>query len=326
MRAFRRPVSWTETKAYLAIFEHTLEHGGNPVDALRTAYRAILCSARFMYLHEEPGPLDQYALAARLSYFLWNSMPDAELIACAQREQLTDPSVIKQQLSRMLRTSRGSQFIADFANEWLELDEIDFTVPDRKLYPDFDITVQNAMLEETNRFLQDMLDRDANVQELLRCDYAFVNSRLASFYELPAVSGNDIRRVSLPAGSHRGGLLAQGAILKVTANGTNTSPVLRGVWVSRRILGRDIPPPPSNVPAIEPDIRGAKTIRQQLEKHRALPECSSCHAKIDAPGFALENFDASGKWREYYPQLVRNQLKDGLCRLTKRGMCGHPKT
>jgi hypothetical protein len=191
----------------------------------------------------------------------------------------------------------------------LELSEIDFTEPDRRQHPDFDIIVQYAMLDETQCFLQELFERDLSVSRLVDCDYTFVNSRLARFYEFPGVEGDATQRVLV--GGHRGGLLGQGAILKVTANGTNTSPVLRGVWVSRRILGREIPPPPDNVPAIEPDIRGATSIREQLEKHRSQPECAACHQKIDAPGFALENFDAAGKWRTNYPKRNGKKIVNG---------------
>lgn len=191
------------------------------------------------------------------------------------------------------------------------MSEIDFTDPDRRLHPDFDMVVQNAMVDETHAFLQDLLVDDKSVRNLVNCDYTFVNSRLAQFYGLPSVEGDKLQRIRVAPSDHRGGLLTQGAILKVTANGTNTSPVIRGVWISRRILGEHIPPPPDNVPAIEPDIRGAKSIREQLEKHRSLSDCAACHAKIDAPGFALENFNAAGKWRDYYPKVVRRRVEKG---------------
>ncbi len=290
---------------WLAVFDQAVQAGASFPQALRTSYRAILCSARFLYFQEPNGKLDDYAIASRLSYMLWNSMPDETLFQLAQAGKLREPGVLTEQLTRMLHKDRGQQFVRDFADEWLELSEIDFTSPDRRTHPDFDVIVQEAMLAETYHFLQDMLDENLSVRGLIDSDSTFANGRLARFYGLDfydRVEANThaIQRVPVQAGTHRGGLLAQGAILKVTANGTHTSPVLRGVWVARRVLGVDIPPPPANVPAIEPDIRGAKTIREQLAKHRSQGECASCHSKIDPLGFALENFDAAGKWRDVY--------------------------
>ncbi len=202
---------------------------------------------------------------------------------------------------------RESGSLGDFASQWLDLIDIDFTEPDQKLYRDFDIVVQNAMLGETHAFLQELFETDASATCLVDADYTFLNSRLARYYGLESVEGDQIRKVSLDRDSHRGGLIAQGAILKVTANGTNTSPVLRGIWVSERILGTPIPPPPENVPAVEPDIRGAKTIREQLQRHLADTSCAGCHYKIDPPGYALENFDAAGRWRDAYQRVERGQ-------------------
>lgn len=310
-RAFRRPVTEEQLAPYAEIFEQVLASERDLVAALRAGYRAILCSARFLYFQESPGQLDDYSIATRLSYLLWNSTPDDALLAAAANGELSRAEGIHQQVARMLETERGKKFIQDFAYEWLELSEIDFTEPDRKLHPGFDIIVQQAMLDETHSFLQHMLENNLSVELFADCDYTFANSRLARFYDLDPIADDHVRLVSLRPNDHRGGLLAQGAILKVTANGTNTSPVLRGVWMSRRILGQPIPPPPENVPAIEPDIRGARTIREQLEKHRSLAECASCHAKIDPPGYALESFDAAGSWREFYPKLEGKRVTQG---------------
>ena len=311
-RAFRREVADEDLEQFCLVFESAKGQGESFVQSLRAAYRAVLCSARFLYLQESPGELDDYALATRLSYFLWNSTPDERLLRLAGEEKLGQDKVLRQEVRRMLAAPRGQEWVKDFAKEWLELSEIDFTDPDRRLYPDFDMVVQNSMVDETHAFLQDLLTSDMSVRNLVSCDYTFVNSRLAQFYGLSTVQGDEMRRVELAASDHRGGLLTQGAILKVTANGTNTSPVVRGVWISRRILGEHIPPPPDNVPAIEPDIRGARTIREQLEKHRSLSDCAACHAKIDAPGFALENFDAAGRWRDYYPKVVKRRVEKGI--------------
>jgi hypothetical protein len=238
-------------------------------------------------------------------------MPDEQLFQLASHGELKRDDVMDAQVERMLKDPRGKNFIPDFAAQWLELDQIDFTEPDAKLYPNFDLIVQRSMLDETHRFLQFLLDKDANVTHFVDSDVTFLNSRLARYYRLDPVDGDVVRKVSLNPEDHRGGLLAQGAVLKVTANGTNTSPVLRGLWVARRIMGETIPAPPENVPAIEPDIRGAKTIRDQLELHRADTACAFCHAMIDPPGFALENFDAAGQWRENYLQLQNGRLKPG---------------
>ncbi len=301
-RAFRRPVDEEALKPYLQILRNSIADGVDPVAALRGAYRAVLCSPRFLYFTEKPGPLDDFAIAARLSYLLTGSMPDWQLAKLAQDGRLRDPAVLRQQVDRLLTGARTDRFVEDFAAQWLDLVDIDFTEPDRKLYPDFDIIVQNSMLDETHRFLATLIKNDQPASDLVDADFTYLNSRLARFYNIAGADTDQLQRVSLQQETHRGGLLTQGAILKVTANGTNTSPVLRGVWINERILGQPIPPPPGNVPAIEPDVRGAKTIRDMLSKHRSDTACASCHQMIDPPGFALENFDPAGRWRENYIQ------------------------
>lgn len=300
-RVFRRPVDASEIEDFVAFVHDSLDKGKPFAAALRGGYRALLCSPRFLYLHETPGTLDDHAIASRLSYFLWNAPPDAELTRLADEGRLRNPQVIREQVERMLDEERGRQFVADFADQWLDLDQIDFTEPDRRLHPTFDVVVQQSMLDETESFLHTMLAEDLDVGHVVDSDFTFLNSRLAGFYGIDGVTGDDMQRVALLPEHHRGGLLTQGTILKVTANGTTTSPVLRGVWVSERLLGVEIPPPPQGVPAIEPDIRGAKTIREQLAKHKNDSACASCHVKIDPPGFALENFDPAGRWRVKYP-------------------------
>ncbi|MFK8111895.1 MAG: DUF1592 domain-containing protein [Rubripirellula sp.] len=310
-RAFRRPVTEQQLRPYLQLLHGEIESGVDPLEALRSSYRAVLCSPRFLYLVEPAGPLDDHAIASRLSYLFTGSMPDHQLAKLARQGQLRDPQVLHEQVERLLKDNHLRQFVKDFSAEWLDLVDIDFTEPDRKLYRDFDIVVQDSMLAETHRFLQSLLHNDLSVSNLVLADYTFLNSRLARYYDLEPVESGKTERVSLPADSHRGGLLAQGSILKVTANGTNTSPVLRGVWVSERILGTPIPPPPESVPAVEPDIRGAKTIREQLEKHLSHAECAVCHRNIDPPGYALENFDAAGQWRDNYLKVEKGRVKTG---------------
>ncbi len=310
--AFRRPVAEKDVAEYVHLAIQSLKSGDDLMTALRVGYRAVLCSPRFLYFYEQPGRLDDYAIASRLSYLLWSSKPDEELLELAKKGKLKRSTTLDEQVERMLKTRRGREFVRNFSAQWLELSQIDFTEPDARIYNDFDIVVQDSMLEETHRFLQTILDENLSVTQFVDSDFTYLNSRLARFYKIDRVEQSPMERVHLEPEDRRGGLLAQGAILKVTANGTNTSPVLRGVWVSNRILGVPIPPPPESVPAIEPDIRGAKTIREQLDKHKSDESCASCHVKIDPPGFALENFDAAGRWREKYLMLDGGRLKPGV--------------
>jgi mono/diheme cytochrome c family protein len=308
-RAWRRPVDDAALQGHLNLARRRLEEGAAFVDALRTGYRSILCGPEFLYFTEQPGLLDDHAVAARLSYFLTNAPPDDDLSAAADDGRLHEPLVLRRQADRLLGIGtratdadvvRGGQFVAAFAAEWLDLDQIDFTEPDRRLHPLFDPIVKEAMVVETRRFLEEMLRENLSVGILVAADHSYLNSRLARFYRVEGVTGDTIQRVSLPAGSHRGGLLTQGAVLKVTANGTTTSPVVRGGWVMERLLGVEVPPPPAGVPAIEPDIRGASTIREQLARHRSDASCGACHRRIDPVGFALEAFDPAGQFRERY--------------------------
>jgi len=306
-RAFRRPVTDDEIAPYVDIVHSAIDAEAPLLDAVRGGFRAILCSPRFLYFRETPGLLDDYAVASRLSYFLWNTMPDAQLLKQAEAGKLTTSWAVGQQVERMLADDRGKRFVRDFAAEWLDLSLINFTEPDARMYRDFDIIVQQSMLDETHTFLQTMLDKNLSAGHLIDSDFTFLNSRLARYYGIDGVSGDEVQQVVLKPEHHRGGVLTQGAVLKVTANGTTTSPVIRGLWISERLLGLHVPPPPENVPAIEPDIRGAKSIREMLAKHRADDSCASCHVKIDPPGFALENYDPAGKWRNAYRSAKRGK-------------------
>lgn len=299
-RAFRRPVTEEQLRPYLQMLRTAIADGTEPVQALRSAYRALLCSPRFVYLREPVGQLDDHAIASRLSYFLTGSMPDWELSKLAQEGNLKDPKVLAQQVDRILSGNKLERFVRDFASQWLDLVDIDFTQPARRAFPTFDLVVQNSMLDETHMFLKHLIRNDLPASQLVNAKFTYLNSRLARYYRIEGDFGSELAFAKLGNDSHRGGLLAQGSILKITANGTNTSPVVRGVWVSERIMGQKIPPPPENVPAIEPDVRGTKTIRDMLAKHRSDDACASCHRKIDPPGFALENFDAAGLWRDRY--------------------------
>jgi hypothetical protein len=310
-RAMRRPVDEATLASYTAVFQGQLDKGDEFHAALRNTYKAILSSPRFFYFDERPGALDDHAVASRLSYFLWSTLPDDELTAVAARGELRKPAVLRAQVDRMLDDDRAGRFIESFTGQWLELRNIDATSPDRSLYGEFDAFLLWSMPCETQEFFREMLAHDLGVAEFVHSDWSMLNSRLAQHYGIDGVHGGELRRVSLPPDCHRGGVLTHASVLKVTANGTVTSPILRGKWVLEKILGTPSAPPPPNVGSIEPDIRGATTIRQQLAKHKEIAACASCHKHIDPPGFALESFDVIGGWREFY-RLPEHRNSKGL--------------
>jgi hypothetical protein len=252
---------------------------------------------------ELPGRLEPHALASRLALWLWNSIPDEALLAAATRGDLSTSQGMQREVERMLRDPRSARFVADFLNQWLNLGKIDDTTPDRDLYPEFSHYMKNSMVMESQAFLREMLEHDLSVSHVIGSSFGMLNGELARLYGIPGVDGHAIRRVDLPPGSVRGGFIGQAAVHKVTANGTTTSPVLRGKWFNERILGMHIPLPPPNVGSVEPDTRGAVTIRDQLEKHRRDESCAACHAQIDPPGFAMELFDVIGGERRNYRSL-----------------------
>jgi hypothetical protein len=307
-QAFRRPVAAVELAPYEDLWRAELAAGVTPEEALHTAVAAIFCSPRFLFLHEPIGELDDYALASRLSYFLIRSAPDAPLLAAAAAGELrgTGPG-LRREAERLLQSPHFRRMLVDFTDAWLNLREIDFTNPDEQLYPEYDRYLHWSFLEETRGFLRELLEKNLPVSQLVKSDFAMLNERLAQHYDIPGVQGPELRRVDLPAGSLRGGLLSQGSVLKVSANGTSTSPVVRGVWVTERILGETVPPPPPGIPGVEPDIRGAKTLRELLDKHRSLVSCQGCHRLIDPPGFALEEFDPIGGWRERFRTIGQGE-------------------
>ncbi|MEN9574828.1 MAG: hypothetical protein RL514_2683 [Verrucomicrobiota bacterium] len=312
-RAMRRPVDGQTVAYYIAFFQERLDKGYEFHTALRSTYKAILSSPKFFYFREEPGPLDDYAIASRLSYFLWSTLPDDELTALAAKRELRKPAVLRAQVERMLGDPRSQRFIENFTGQWLELRKINATTPDG-MYGEFDPFLLWSMPQETQLFFREMLQHDRSVAEFVHSDWTMLNSRLAQHYGIDGVKGGELRRVTLKPESHRGGVLTHASILKLTANGTTTSPILRGKWVLGKIIGTPPPPPPPNVGAIEPDIRGATTIRQQLEKHKAIASCAACHKHIDPPGFALESFDVIGGWRDFY--RASNSTKGGLVQLS----------
>ncbi len=301
-RTFRRPATAAEIALYAGFVSRRL-HAGEPLDAaLRKAERAALCSPEFLFLGGPPGPLDDWNLAARLASFLWDSIPDDTLFTLARRGRLRHPDVLRSQVDRMLDDPRASRFVEHFLDEWLGLREIDATTPDASLYPEYDPHLRDSMVAETRSFFAVLLAEDRPVTALVDADFAMLNQRLAGHYHLEpfgkAVVGSAIRRVPLPDDSPRGGLLGQSSVLKVTSNGTVTSPVKRGAWVLRTLLDAPPEPPPPDIPAFDPDVRGSVTIREQLARHAADASCAACHEAIDPPGFALENFDVIGGWRD----------------------------
>jgi Protein of unknown function (DUF1592)/Protein of unknown function (DUF1588)/Protein of unknown function (DUF1587)/Protein of unknown function (DUF1595)/Protein of unknown function (DUF1585)/Planctomycete cytochrome C len=302
-RAFRRPVVAEVQAAYVALVDERLKAGDCFETAMRYAYRAALCSPEFLYHIEPVGRLDDEALACRLAYFLWNSLPDEQLLTRAAAKTLHEPEVLKAEVERLLKSPKSHRFVADFLGQWLKLRQIAANDPDRTLYPEFNPYLQDSMVAETRAYFRELLDHNLDASTLVKSDFAMLNEKLAVHYGIPGVSGSQIRRVTLPPDCPRGGFLTQAAILKVTANGTTTSPVPRGAFVMDRILGQPPEPPPANVAAVEPDVRGTTTIREQLAKHRSEKVCASCHAKLDPPGFALESFDVIGGYRTRYRSI-----------------------
>ncbi|QDT08208.1 DUF1592 domain-containing protein [Planctomycetes bacterium K23_9] len=320
-RAFRRSVTPDELKPYLNFARQRFAVDGSMREALRSAYRTILCSPRFLYFEESARAsddlaLDDYALANRLSHFLWGVSPDAKLTQLAAAGRLSKPNILRKQTDRLLDDVRSTAFVKEFSDQWLMLYEINSTTPDGDLYPEYDDVLHHTLVDETHAFVEELVNHDMPAVNIVDSDFTFLNSRLARHYDIAWPGGTGLQRVKLDPKSRRGGVITHASVLKVTANGTTTSPITRGVWMLERIMGQHIPPPPANVPAVEPDIRGAKSIRDELEKHKSLESCAACHVKMDPPGFALENYDVIGGWRENYRAVSDGQKKskwvDGL--------------
>jgi mono/diheme cytochrome c family protein len=308
-RAYRRPVEEAQVQRFLALFNDRFDKGSGFARSMLSAYTAVLSSPAFLFTDEKPGRLDDDALASRLSFFLINSEPDEILRDLAARGELRRPEALRAQTERLLNDPRSDRFIEAFTDYWLDLRKIDDTSPSTTLYNDYELDdpLKLAALKETRLFVAELFRGDLPARTIVDSDFTFLNERLADHYGLSGVKGAKMRKVTLRKNSERGGLMTQASVLKVTANGTTTSPVLRGYWITERILGRQIPPPPP-VAAVEPDIRGAVTLRQQLEKHRNDASCASCHSKMDPPGFALESFDVMGGQRNRY-RAVKEGVK-----------------
>lgn len=263
----------------------------------------MLTAPDFLCVIEAPGKLNDFVLASRLSYFLWNSTPDETLLELARKGKLSDPKVLKEQADRVLDDPKSARFVNDFVNQWLGLRAINDTSPDSKLYPGYDEYLKFSSVQETRGFFRRVLQENLSVRNFVESRWLLANDVLAKLYGLPDVSGSALRKVDVPDTSPYGGVWTQSAVMKVTANGTNTSPVKRGVWVAERLLGTPIPPPPPNIKPVEPDVRGAKTLREQLALHSSAGSCMGCHAKFDPYGFALESFDVTGRFRKFYRQV-----------------------
>ena len=292
--------------ALLAFYAAGRRDGGFET-GIRRGLESILIDPEFLFRIErdpaEPAaagahPISDVELASRLSFFLWSSIPDDELLNVAVRGQLRDPDVLERQVRRMLADTRARALVDGFAVQWLGLRRLQSVVPAPALFPEFDDNLREAFAEETRRFVGSQLREDHSVLDLLRADYTFANERLARHYGIPNVYGSRFRRVTFDDGV-RGGLLGHGSILTATSYPTRTSPVLRGNWLLEHILGAPPPPPPPDVPALPDQGEGGRlaSVRERLEQHRANPNCASCHARMDPLGFALEHFDAIGKWR-----------------------------
>jgi hypothetical protein len=322
-RAFRRPVADADVERVLA-FYHDARKGGDFESGIEAALSAVLVSHDFLFrVERDPAGraartayrLGDLELASRLSFFLWSSIPDDELLGLAERGRLGQPGEPERQARRMLADPRSQTLVTSFATQWLQLRNLDSASPDGRLFPDFDDNLRQAMRRETQLLFSEILSEDRSALDLLKSDHSFLNERLAKHYGIPHVYGSQFRRVPLGPEDHRGGLLTQGSVLTVTSYATRSSPVLRGKWVLDNLIGTPPPPPLPDVPALDDSpISASLPGRERLQKHRAKAACAVCHDRIDPAGFALENFDALGRWRaleEGKPLDVSGGLPDG---------------
>ncbi len=322
-RAYRREATRADLESPMKHFREGDEIGG--FDAgIERALSAVLVNPHFLFrIERDPEgipagtayDMSPMELASRLSFFLWSSIPDDELLELAANGELQKPDVLEAQVRRMLADDRSSSLIESFAGQWLYLRNLDSVIPDNRLFPDFDDNLRQALREETELFVESIIHEDGSVLNLINADYTYLNERLAKHYGIPHVYGSRFRRISLDEASRRGGLLRHGSILTVTSYATRTSPVLRGNWVLTNLLGSPPPPPPPDVPELKDNtVSASLTVRQRLEQHRANETCARCHNLIDPVGFALENFDAVGRWRETdsdEPIAATGSLADG---------------
>lgn len=322
-RAYRKPLAEEDFVQPMALYRQTRDQGGDFEEGVEMALCSVLMNPQFLFRVERdpeglaPGVayrISDVELASRLSFFLWSSIPDDELLDLAERRMLSRPEVLIQQTQRMLADEKSSALVKNFGGQWLYLRNLESITPDLRFYPDFDDNLRQAFREETELFLASVVRENRSVLDLLDADYTYLNERLAKHYGIPHVYGSRFRRVDLGEDSHRGGLLRQGSILTVTSYATRTSPVIRGKWILENLLGTPPPPPPPDVPSLEASVSAHLPVRERLAQHRADPACASCHDLIDPVGFSLENFDALGRWREIeegQPVDARGGLPDG---------------
>jgi cytochrome c5 len=307
-RAYRRPATETDVRDLLPFYERGRKEASFDL-GIQKAVERLLVSSQFLFRIDRESPsvaagtayrVSDLELASRLSFFIWSSIPDDELLDAAAAGRLKDPKVLEQQVRRMLADPRSESLVTNFAAQWLYLRDISAKLPDEILFADFDETLRAAMLRETELFIGSVFRENRSVLDLLRANYTFLNERLARHYGVPNIKGSYFRRVTFPEGSVRGGLLGQGSVLTITSYSTRTSPVLRGKWVLENLLSAAPPPPPPDVPSLNTEKAPGKplTLRDAMIQHRATPTCAGCHARMDPIGFAMENFDAVGRWRE----------------------------
>jgi Protein of unknown function (DUF1592)/Protein of unknown function (DUF1588)/Protein of unknown function (DUF1587)/Protein of unknown function (DUF1585)/Protein of unknown function (DUF1595)/Planctomycete cytochrome C len=305
-RAFRRPATSKELEQFTGLVAMARKQGDSFEEGIATALEAVLVSPNFLYRIERDRPapagsssvpVSPYELASRLSYFLWSSMPDEELLRLARQGSLEQPAVLDAQVSRMLRDPKASALVENFAGQWLQFKNIDVVRPDLERFPEFDESLRQAMRHETELFLENIIHNDRSVMEILDANYTFVNERLARFYGIPGVVGPEFRRVDVSGSPRGGGILAHASMLTISSYSTRTSPVLRGKWILENLLNAPPPAPPPGVPPLDETKMQTGTLRQQMEEHRKTPVCSSCHSRMDPLGFGLENFNAIGEWR-----------------------------
>ncbi len=318
--AAREPVPEEVLLRFQRLILKRLEEGRPFPEAMLAGYKAFLCSSHFLYLREpyEPatGAINHYAIASRLSHFLTNTSPDTALMKLAAAGKLRDAQTLRREADRLMKSPGFDRFVENFTDYWLSLRHIRRDEPDIRLYPEyrFDDYLVESMERETRVFISAIIRDNLLARVVVDADFTYVNDRLARHYGLEPVNGSKMRKVLLPDESPYGGLLTQAAILKVTSNGTSTSPVIRGAWIMERLIGQSPPPPPASVPAVEPDIRGAKTIRELLTLHTKSESCAGCHARFDPVGLALENFDILGGWRTRYRGLEAGDRITGIDR------------